>query len=60
MDSVVSFLDGKKTYIAAIVAAMLAGAQALGYDVPQWVYAILGAFGIGSLRAAVGKVKQAR
>lgn len=60
MDSMVSFLDGKKTYIAAAIAAALAGAQALGVEIPQWVYAILGAFGIGSLRAAVGKMKQAQ
>ena len=55
MDSIISFLDGKKTYIAAAVTAVLAGAQALGYDVPHWIYGILGAFGLTSLRAAVTK-----
>lgn len=59
MDSIISFLDGKKTYIAAIVAAASAGAQALGYDIPQWIYVLLGAFGLGSLRAAVRKTKDA-
>jgi hypothetical protein len=59
MTSLFDFLDGKKTYIAAAVAALLAGAQALGYDIPQWIYAFLGAFGLGSLRAAVKKTKDA-
>ena len=55
MDTMVRYLDGKKTYIAAAVAALIAGAQALGYQVPDYVYAIVGALGLGSLRAAVRK-----
>jgi hypothetical protein len=57
MNGIFDFLDGKKTYIAALIAAVTAGAQAIGYDIPQWIYAILGAAGLGSLRAAVTKQK---
>jgi hypothetical protein len=55
MDTIFDFLDGKKTYIAAAVTAALGAAQALGYEIPEWTYALLGAFGLTSLRAAVRK-----
>lgn len=47
------WLIGKKTYLTAIAIGVLAAAQALGYPVPEWVYAILGALGLGTLRAGV-------
>jgi hypothetical protein len=56
MNSIVSFLDGKKTYITAIIIAGLAFAQALGYQVPDYVFPLLGAAGLGTLRVAVSKV----
>ena len=59
MQSIFDFLDGKKTYLAAIAAGIIAAAQALGYEIPQWIFALLGAFGLGSLRAAVTKGKTA-
>lgn len=52
------FLSGKKTYIVAFIIAGLAAAQALGYEIPEWVYAMLGSFGLGSLRASVTKSGQ--
>ena len=55
MSGLVAFLDGKKTYITALVAAGLAVAQALGYPIPEWVYALLGAAGLASLRVAVSR-----
>ena len=55
MDSIFSFLDGKKTYIAAAVTAILGATQALGYEIPEYVYALIGALGLTSLRAAVQK-----
>ena len=48
-----AFLEGKKTYLVALTAAVLAGAQALGYPIPEYVYALLGALGLGTLRAGV-------
>ena len=55
MDKIFDFLEGKKTYIAAAVTALLGAAQALGYDIPDYVYALLGALGLTTLRAAVHK-----
>jgi hypothetical protein len=44
---------GYRTYLIAAAAAAMAAAQALGYPIPEWAYAILGAAGLGTLRAAV-------
>jgi len=48
-----TFLEGKKTYITAFVTFALALAQALGYTVPEYVYAILGAIGIATVRHGI-------
>ncbi len=50
-----SFIEGKKTYIVSALAAATAAAQALGYDVPNWVYALEAAAGIGAVRIAISK-----
>lgn len=53
MEGIINFLSGKKTYIVALVTAVLAGVSALGYPIPEYVYAILGALGLGTLRAGI-------
>jgi hypothetical protein len=55
MTSIVDFLSGKKTYIVAFVSAALGLAQAIWPDlvIPQWATYILGAAGLGAIRAAV-------
>lgn len=50
-----AFLEGKKTYIVAAVTIALAVADALGYQIPEAVYAVLAALGLGTLRAGVAK-----
>jgi hypothetical protein len=52
MAKLLEFIDGKKTYITAVLIGIFAALQALGIVVPEWVYAILAAAGLGSLRAA--------
>ena len=47
------WLKGYRTYLSAAAIAAVAVAQALGYAVPEWVIGVLGAVGLGSLRAAV-------
>lgn len=49
------FLNGKKTYLAAAIAAGIAAAQVLGYEVPEYVLTLLGAFGLYGIRSAIGK-----
>jgi hypothetical protein len=55
MQTIVNLLNGKKTYVIAVIAAATAAAQALGYTIPDWLYPIEGALGLGALRVAVGK-----
>lgn len=50
-----TFLEGKKTYIVAALAAAGAVAQAFGYVIPEYVFILLGAAGFGSVRAAIGR-----
>lgn len=47
--------SGKKTYLAAAIAAALAAAQALGYEVPDYVFTLLGAFGLYGVRSAISR-----
>ena len=49
------FLEGKKTYIVALLAAAGAASTALGYPIPEWVWPLLGAAGLGSVRVALNK-----
>jgi len=54
--SIVNWLKGRKTYIAAIAAFVLGGLAAIGYPAPEWVYVVLAALGLGALRAGLQKV----
>ena len=51
----VKFLQGKKTYLVALTAGIVATASALGYVIPEWVWPALASFGLGFLRAGVGR-----
>lgn len=57
MESLITWLKGKKTYGVALVAAILAFIQALGYPIPEWVYVVLGALGLVAARAAISKLE---
>lgn len=48
-------LNGKKTYLAAAIAAGIAAAQVLGYEVPEYALTLLAAFGLYGVRNAIGK-----
>jgi len=50
------FLDGRKSFIVSAVIFVLGGLQAVGVDVPNEVYAILGGLLGASLRAGINKV----
>lgn len=50
-----AMMQGKKTYIVAVLAAAGAVAQAFGYTVPEYVWIILSAAGLGAVRSAVGR-----
>ena len=44
---------GYRTYLSAAAIAAVAVANAFGFQIPEWVIPMLGAMGLGSLRAAV-------
>lgn len=48
------FLEGKKTYILALIAGVCAAAEAMGYVIPPYVYAFLGSLGLYTVRKAIG------
>lgn len=47
------FLPGYKTYMVAAALAGLAVAKFVGFDVPDEVWLILNALGLGALRDAI-------
>ena len=49
------FLNGKKTYLVAIMTGILAGLQAYGIVIPEWVYMGLGSMGMVTLRHGMSK-----
>ena len=55
LEKIGQWLQGKKTYIVAIIVGILAALQALGYVIPEYVYAILAALGLGAVRSGIDK-----
>lgn len=53
MDKALTFLQGKKTYIVAFVTAAIVFAQVMGVVIPEWIFPLLGAAGITTLRSAI-------
>lgn len=58
MERIVSFLKGKKTYgiaAMALIVAVLRGVWDI--EVPEYVWGVLAALGLGFLRAGVRKIE---
>jgi len=52
-----NFLKGKKTYLVAVIFLLLVVLPSVSsVVVPEWVYALLGALGLGAIRAGVQKI----
>jgi len=51
----VKWLQGKKTYLVALVAAAIAALGVLGIAIPDWVMQLLGVLGLVTLRAGISK-----
>jgi hypothetical protein len=60
MSAILAFLNNNKPYIVALLTAISAGLQVLGYNIPGYVYTLLAAFGItvvhSSMQAAIKAV----
>ena len=55
MDKIMEWLSGKKTYIVVILIGVVASAQAYGIVIPEYVWGILGALGLGAVRSGISK-----
>jgi hypothetical protein len=51
-----AFLTGKKSYIISILTGAL-GIYAAYHPIPEYVWAVLGAAGLGAIRSAIGNTK---
>ncbi|MHC4563797.1 MAG: hypothetical protein ACYS8X_13645 [Planctomycetota bacterium] len=57
----IEWLTGKKTYLVGVVTFLIAGIEALAgtglvdWQIPAWLYAMLGSLGLLALRAGVTK-----
>ncbi len=57
LKSIEDLLQGKKTYLVALLVGIGAALKVLGIDVPEWIYPILGALGLGAIRSSIGKIE---
>jgi hypothetical protein len=55
LSAIFEFLEGKKTYLVAFITATIALTQAIWpeFVVPEFVYVLLGAAGLGAIRAGI-------
>lgn len=53
MNKILEILNGKKTYIIVGIAAITAGLQAYGITIPEWVYTLEAAAGLGAVRIGI-------
>lgn len=59
MKAVLEWIKGKRTYIVAIAMLVLGALQGLDvFIMPEWGWGILGAVGLGALRAGVNTVAE--
>lgn len=56
LEKIGQWLQGKKTYIVAALIGVGAVMQVLGYTIPDIVWPILGALGLGAVRSAIDKL----
>ena len=57
LSKIESLLDGKKTYIIAILAGVGTVLTGFGIHIPDYVWMGLGALGLGAVRSAIGTGK---
>ena len=57
MDTILKWLDGKRTYVVAAAILGCGVAAGFGVHIPEYVWAALAALGLGWLRAGVKKAE---
>jgi len=58
LERIGKLLQGKKTYVVALLTALGAAAIALGYVIPDWILMALAAAGLGAVRSALQKLQK--
>ena len=59
MASILQFIQGKKTYLVVAASVVLGTLSGLDiFVVPEEIWAVLAALGLGSLRSAAKKIEQ--
>ena len=58
MSKVLDFLKGKKTYLIIATGFIVGGLQAVGVDIPPYVYGILGGLGLWTFKAGVNRIEK--
>jgi len=56
--NLIGWLKGKKTYIIAVIVGVVGALNYLGIIIPEWIYALLAAIGLGTIRAAISKTEK--
>jgi hypothetical protein len=56
MEKLLKLIDGKKTFIVSGLAVAIAALQIFGVVIPEYLWQILGAVGLASVRDALNKV----
>ena len=51
------WLEGKKTYFCAGILFIVGGLRAIGIEIPDEVFALLGAAGFASMKAGIERKK---
>ena len=59
MQKLLDFMKGKKAYAVAVAAAVLAFCEAMGWPIPPYVYALLAALGIATIKAGQARTEVA-
>jgi hypothetical protein len=59
MQALLALIDGKKTYLVAVLIGLGGFSQALGYELPDWTWPLLQAAGLGAVRDALPSKKPA-
>lgn len=53
MTKILEFLKGRKTYIVAVLIGIAACLNALGIVIPEYVWLVLNALGLGAIRDSI-------
>ena len=57
MKKIMDYLQGKKTYIVAILTAIFIILNAFDVVIPEYVYQLLAVAGLGAVRSALKKLE---